>query len=118
MTDQFGRQRDRRSAMPAGKGRHTRFPEVFGTASRTRNGAVLELPEQALPFALGDALCGLPQAKGERTCEQVAQPLGAGLPEATRAGVVGVVGKLIAAVLWIKDKDGSFTIYRSSGLLL
>src|SRR5438552_19029618 len=97
--------------MPAGEGRCARFLEVFGTASRTCNGTVLELPEQALPFALCDALCGLPQAKGERTCEQVAQPLGAGLPEATRTGVVGVVRKLIATVLGIKDKDGSFTIY-------
>src|SRR5438105_1517971 len=97
--------------MPAGKGRHTRFPEVFGTAGRTCNGTVLELPEQALPFALCDALCGLPQAKGERTCEQVAQPLGAGLPEATRAGVVGIVGKLIAAVLGIKDKDWLYAVY-------
>ena len=33
------------------------------------------------------------------------------MPEATRTGVVGVVRKLIATVLGIKDKDGSFTIY-------
>ena len=97
--------------MPAGKGRHARFPEVFGTAGRTRNGAVLELPEQALPFALGDTLGRILQTKGEGACEQAAQPLGAGLPEATRTGVVGVVGKLIATVLGIKDKDGLFTIY-------